>query len=178
MQKCLNSAEHLPDDNTFELKLNKVGALLSSALFCLSLQSISCLFLLLTTNLLARSTPTGRKTVFAWQERSARLNNGSSCEIWQQRLTFGTPCFLPRLIYVSRLRPVPHQEEVFLKNKCVEENRENSQHYAEVFSLCGSWKEGWSGAWPVAESSFGASIVWLLSGGCAHGCTASIKKIR
>lgn len=123
-------AEYLPDDNTFKLKLNKVGALQSPTLFCLSLQSISCLFLLLTTNLLAQSTPTGRKTVFAWQEIGVRLNNGSSCEIWQQSLTFGTPCFLPRLIYVSRLRPVPHQEEVFLKNKCVEEYRENSQHYA------------------------------------------------
>lgn len=123
-------AEYLSGDKTFELKLNKVGALLSPTLFRLSLQNISCLFLLLTTKLLAQFTPTGRKTVFAWQEISVRLNNGSSCEIWQQSLTFGTPCFLPRLIYVSRLRPVPHQEEVFLKNKCVEEYRENSQHYA------------------------------------------------
>lgn len=55
-------AEYLPDDNTLEIKLNKDGALLSPTLFCLSLQSISCLFLLLTINVLAQSTPTGRKT--------------------------------------------------------------------------------------------------------------------
>lgn len=103
--KMFTCAENLPNDNTRELKLNKIG---DCILHCfVYLHNISCLFLLLTTNLLAQSIPTGRKTVFAWQEISVRLNNGSSCEIWLQSLTFGTPCFLPRLIYVSRLRPVP-----------------------------------------------------------------------
>lgn len=49
---------------------------------------------------------------FAWQEISLRLNNGSSGEIWEQGLTFGSLCLLPRLVCVSTLCSVPHQEEV------------------------------------------------------------------
>lgn len=73
--------------------------------------TVSCLFRPLTTNLLARAI-CKNGNYFAWQEISLELNNGSSCEIWQESLTFGSLCLLPRLIYVSRLCSVPHQEEV------------------------------------------------------------------
>lgn len=72
---------------------------------------VSCLFLLLTTNLLARAI-CNNGNCFTWRGVTLELNNGYSCEIWQQGLTFGSLCLLPRLIYVSTLCPVPHQEEV------------------------------------------------------------------
>lgn len=72
---------------------------------------VGCLFLRLTTNLLAQAI-CKNGSYFAWQGIRLELNNGSSCEIWQQGLTFGSLCLLPRLIYVSRLCSVPHQEEV------------------------------------------------------------------
>lgn len=71
----------------------------------------TCLFLLLTTNLLARAV-CKNGNYFAWQGISLELNNGSSCEIWQQGLTFGSSCLLPHRVYVSRLCSEPHQEEV------------------------------------------------------------------
>lgn len=88
----------------------------SPMLFCRNLPRISCLFLLLTTNLLAQAFCKSGNC-FAWQGISLERNNGSSCEIWQQGLTFGSLCLLPRLIYVSRLCPVPHQEEVLQENQ-------------------------------------------------------------
>lgn len=78
--------------------------------------STSCLFSLLTTNLLARAF-CRNGNCFAWQEIILKQNNGSSREIWQQGLTFGSPCLLPQLIYVSRLCSVLHQEEVLQENQ-------------------------------------------------------------
>lgn len=78
--------------------------------------SVSCLFLPLTTNVLAQAV-CKNGNYFAWQGISLELNNGSSCEILQQGLTFGSSCLLPRLIYVSRLCSVPHQEEVLQETK-------------------------------------------------------------
>lgn len=88
----------------------------------------SCLFLPLTTNLLARAI-CKNGNYFALQEISLEQNNGSSYEIWQQGLTFGSLCLLPPLIYVSTTRPVPHQEEVFQETNSEVRYRVNSQHW-------------------------------------------------
>ena len=90
-----------------------VGEEASPTLLCHKLLylPVSYLFQLLTTNLLAQAI-CKNGNYFAWQGISLELNNGSSPEIWQQGLTFGSLCLLPRLIYVSRLCSVPHQEEV------------------------------------------------------------------
>lgn len=85
-------------------------------LFCHSLSSRTCLCILLTTNLLAQAFCKSGNC-FAWQGIILEQNNGSSCEIWQQGLTFGSLCLLPQLIYVSRLCSVPHQEEVLQENQ-------------------------------------------------------------
>lgn len=50
----------------------------------------------LGTNLLAQAF-CENGNCFAWQGISLERNNGSSCEIWQQGLTFGSMCLLPRL---------------------------------------------------------------------------------
>ena len=85
----------------------------SPALFCPQplYLPVSCLFILQTTNLLAQAI-CKNGNYFALQGISLEQNNGSSYEIWQQGLTSGSLCLLPQLIYVSRLCPVPHQEEV------------------------------------------------------------------
>lgn len=74
--------------------------------YFVTISPVSCLFRLLATNLLAQAI-CKNGNYFAWQGISLELNNGCSCEIWQQGLTFGSLCLLPRLIYVSRLCSVP-----------------------------------------------------------------------
>lgn len=127
----------------------------TSTLFCLTLHSLSCLFLLLTTKLLAPSPPTGRKTVFAWRERSVKLNNGSSGEIWQQRLTFGTPALSPPAYLRKQVAScTPSGRGVPEKQKCGRIWRTPGalRINEAASSLWGSWEEGWAGAWPAAES--------------------------
>lgn len=111
-------------------------------LVCDHLPTLACLFPLLKTNLLAQSF-CRNGNCFAWQEIILKQNNGSSREIWQQGLTFGSPCLLPRHIYVSKLYSI--RKRCCRKTKSDGRFRVNWQNWTpkEYLShLGGSWRKG------------------------------------
>lgn len=80
----------LCDELVFCAALHTPGGKASLARSRRSPSTRSCPFPLQTTNLLARAF-CRNGNCFAWQGIILKQNNGSSCEIWQLGLTFGSP---------------------------------------------------------------------------------------
>lgn len=115
----------------------------------------SVCFLPLTTHLLAQ-TICKNGNYFAWQGISLKLNNGCSCEIWQQGLTFGPACLLPVAYLRKQVVFCTPSGRGVAGNPNLSSDLELTHNIGPQKSLSdlwGRWEKGQTQVWPSHRST-------------------------